>query len=97
MMIINMILIMTMMTCIPAQAFSMVASKVGDKKFMQATLSSHLCDKLDDDVNGHDVNGGDVTGNDDNYDAANGDDVNDHDVNGDDVKDDDVFTYQVDG
>ena len=37
-----MMMMMMMMTCIPAQAFSMVASKVGDKELMQATLSSHL-------------------------------------------------------
>ena len=50
-------------TCIPAQAFSMVASKVGDREFMQATLSSHLHDK-DDCVNGKDVNGEDDKGED---------------------------------
>ena len=53
-------------TCIPAQAFSMVASKVGDREFMQATLSSHLRDKDKDKVDrvngvdGTDVNGEDA-------------------------------------
>ena len=41
----------------------MVASKVGDREFMQATLSSHLHDK-DDCVNGKDVNVKDVNGKD---------------------------------
>ena len=45
-------------TCIPDQAFSMVASNVGERKFMQATRSSHLDN---DDVGG----GDDAKGNDD--------------------------------
>ena len=49
-------------TCIPDQAFSMVASNVGERKFMQATRSSHL----DDHGHNDDVGGGyDAKGNDD--------------------------------
>ena len=63
-------------TCIPDQAFSMVASNVGERKFMQAARSSHR------DEHGHndDVGGGDdAKGNDDHvgHDDVD-DDVADH-------------------